>query len=118
MRLLLATAVITLAVQTASAQHVKIVGIGASSCAQFKDEVTRTPRIERDYLAWAQGFMSAVILNAPKGRDESLDLAPETFPLREQAAFLAIYCSQNPDRNYGDAVIELYLKLRRIAGEK
>jgi hypothetical protein len=69
-------------------QHVKIVGIGASSCAHFSKGVARNSQVERDYFAWAQGFMSAVLLSAPKGQDESLDLSPEVFPIQRQASFL------------------------------
>ena len=60
----------------ASAQMVKIVGIGAASCAHFNEEIARDPRSERDYFAWAQGFMSGVLAQAPLGVDEGLDLDP------------------------------------------
>ena len=90
----------------------KVVGIGASSCAQFNEEIARSPSAERDYFAWAQGFMSGVLLRAPTGQDEKLDLTPPSFPLRQQAAFLRLFCSKNTSQSYADAVLELYLRLR------
>jgi hypothetical protein len=97
-------------------QHVKIVGIGASSCARFVEEIAGRPAVERDYVAWAQGFMSASLLLAPKGMDEGLDLAPESFRLQQQATFLRDFCERNPERAYSDGVIALYRTLR-AAGE-
>ena len=90
----------------------KIVGIGASSCARFHEEIARSPSTERDYFAWAQGFMSGVLLRAPLGQDETLDLAPPSFSLGKQAAFLREFCSKKPSQNFADAVLELYLRLR------
>jgi hypothetical protein len=96
----------------AQAQTAKIVGIGASSCAHFNEEIARSPSTQRDYFAWAQGFMSGVLLRAPLGQDETLDLTPPSFPLQKQAAFLREFCSKLPNQSYADAVLELYLRLR------
>ena len=63
----LLVAAFVFAVTCAQAQMVKVVGIGASSCAQFNEEVAGSPSAERDYFAWAQGFMSGVLLRAPTG---------------------------------------------------
>ncbi|MFO1100744.1 MAG: hypothetical protein U1E81_21430 [Xanthobacteraceae bacterium] len=96
----------------AQAQMVKVVGLGASTCAQFNEEIARRPSVERDYFAWAQGFMSGVLLRAPTGQDEKLDLAPPSFPLHQQAAFLRLFCSSNKTQSYADAVLALYIRLR------
>ncbi|MGZ8347931.1 MAG: hypothetical protein ACXWUP_12550 [Allosphingosinicella sp.] len=96
MRFIIAMAVALFVAPAAYEQHVKVVGIGASTCSRFSEEVGRNPRVQRDYFAWAQAFMSAVLLNAPKGRDETLDLSPEAFSLQQQASFLYTYCRQNP----------------------
>ena len=93
-------------------ESVKIVGIGASSCADFLQGVTADPAAERDYMAWAQGFMSGVLLRAPIGRDVDLDLLPSQFPLARQAEFLRRYCEANGARDFSDAVTELYRVLR------
>ena len=69
-----------------------------SSCARFNEESARSPNTERDYFAWAQGFMSGVLLRAPRGQDETLDLAPPSFSLGKQAAFLREFCSKNQVR--------------------
>lgn len=104
--------VFLLASTCAQAQTAKIVGIGATSCARFNEEIARSPSTERDYLAWAQGFMSGLLMRAPQGVDENLDLAPPSFALRNQAAFLHDFCSRNPGQDYADAVLALYLRLR------
>src|SRR5215216_5774855 len=79
------------------AQTVNIVGIGAATCARFKEEITQNPSAERDYLAWAQGFMSGALMRAPQGVDEDLNLLPPSFPLQQQANFLRAFCSENPN---------------------
>ena len=97
---------------TAQAKTVKIVGIAATTCAAFSEQVAREPAAERDYVAWAQGFMSGLIIRAPAGVDEELDLLPPTFPLARQMAFLRAYCRDNPGRDYSDGVLDLYRLLR------
>jgi hypothetical protein len=90
----------------------KIVGIGATSCSAFLDHIRTDPASERDYLAWAQGFMSGALLRAPEGVDRGLDLMPRAFPLRNQAGFLRRYCETHRDADYSDGVAELYRTLR------
>lgn len=94
------------------AQTAKIVGIGASGCARFNEEIVSTPSAERDYLAWAQGFMSGALVRAPPGVDEGLDLTPPSFPLQSQADFLRAFCARRPGEDYMDAVRALYHRLR------
>ncbi len=97
---------------SASAQAVKIVGIGATPCAQFTAEIGRTPAAERDFFAWAQGFMSGALIRSPPGVDEGLDLTPPGFPLPRQAEFLRSYCQEHPKQDFMDAVHALYRTLR------
>lgn len=97
---------------TVHAQSTKIVGIGAASCAHFNAEVAARPATERDYLAWAQGLMSGVLIRAPKDVDQDLDLAPSSMPLNAQADFLRTFCAKNPRQDYLDAVRALYHRLR------
>jgi hypothetical protein len=97
----------------ASAQSIKIVGLGAVNCDQFTHEIAQNPNVQRDYLAWAQGYMSGLLIRAPAGIDESLDLLPPTFPLLKQLEFLRIYCSENPSEAFSGAVETLYKKLRQ-----
>jgi hypothetical protein len=96
----------------ARAQTVNIVGIGAATCARFNEEIARKPPAERDYFAWAQGFMSGALMRAPQGVDEDLDLLPPSFPLQQQADFLRAFCSENPNLSYMDAVHTLYQRLK------
>ncbi|PZR85776.1 MAG: hypothetical protein DI537_30105 [Stutzerimonas stutzeri] len=96
----------------AEAQTVKIVGIGASSCQYFLRETSGRPEVEKNFLAWAQGYMSGLLWRAPPGKDEDLDLMPEAYPLLKQAEFLRSFCERNPGADYSDGVTELYLTLR------
>lgn len=90
----------------------KIVGVGATTCSAFLDHIRSEPASERDYLAWAQGFMSGALLRAPEGVDRDLDLMPPAFPLRSQAMFLRRYCEAHLDADYSEGVAELYRTLR------
>lgn len=65
----------------AQAQSVKIVGIGASTCHDFLREIAGRPDVEKNFFAWAQGYMSGLLIRAPAGKDENLDLTPPAFPL-------------------------------------
>ena len=98
------------------AESVKIVGMGASTCAQFLQDIEANPRAERDYFAWAQGYMSGLLIRAPTGKDEGLDLTPPAFPLLRQAAFLRTFCTTTRDADFSDAVNMLYRTLRAPPG--
>ncbi|MCP4615771.1 MAG: hypothetical protein GY844_04995 [Bradyrhizobium sp.] len=90
-----------------------IVGLGATTCQQFNDDVRSNPLIRRDYQAWAQGFMSDILSSRPPGVDEGLDLAPPTFPLMRQLDFLGDYCARNASPDFSDGVAALYKRLRQ-----
>ena len=96
----------------ATAETVKIVGLGASTCARFTQEIGENPALQRDYFAWAQGFMSGALIRAPQGVDEGLDLTPPSFSLQEQVDFLRAFCAKNQDQDYMDAARALYHRLR------
>jgi hypothetical protein len=95
-----------------SAQTIKIVGLGATNCGQFMHETAQNSSLQKDYVAWAQGYMSGLLIRAPVGVDESLDLLPPTFPLLKQLEFLKFYCSENSVEPFSGAVEALYKKLR------
>jgi len=105
-------AVSTLCLGQAEAQTVNIVGIGASSCQYFLRETNGRPDVEKNFFAWAQGYMSGLLWRAPPGKDENLDLMPEAYPLLKQAEFLRNFCERNPGSDYSDGVTELYFTLR------
>ncbi|SRR5581483_1755981 len=94
-------------------QQQKIVGLGATSCTGFMSDAGKKPAIQRDYLAWAQGYMSAILLTRPGTIDDGLDLAPPTFPLLKQLEFLRDYCTKHPNVSFPDAVDNLYKRLRQ-----
>ena len=52
----------------ATAETVKIVGLGASTCARFNQEIGENPKLQRDYFAWTQGFMSGALIPSSSGR--------------------------------------------------
>src|SRR5581483_2361904 len=86
----------------------KIVGLGATSCLQFTVDIEKSPAVQRDYLAWAQGFMSGILLSRPSGVDDGLDLNPPAFGLLKQLAFLSEHCAKNTSAGFSDAVEALY----------
>jgi hypothetical protein len=91
----------------------KIVGLGAATCHQFNDDIKSNALIRRDYLAWAQGFMSGILSSRPPGIDEGLDLNPATFGLVNQLQFLEDHCAKNTSLDFSDAVEALYKRLRQ-----
>lgn len=95
---------------------VKIVGIGATSCARFKTEIAANTDAEKNYLAWMQGYMSGIMVGRPAGVDEGIDLAPYTFPLVAQAEFIREFCAKQPNSAFADGVEQLYVRLKRLNG--
>jgi hypothetical protein len=95
------------------APKARIVGLGATTCQRFNDDVRSNPLVRRDYLAWAQGFMSGILLSRPPGVDEGLKLNPTTFSLVNQLQFLEDNCARNVSLDFSDAVEALYKRLRQ-----
>ena len=94
------------------ARTARIVGLGAATCRQFNADVAANPPMRRDYLAWAQGFMSGIILSRPPDVDQGLDLNPPTFGLVAQLRFLEDQCARNQSIDFSAAVEALYKRLR------
>jgi hypothetical protein len=94
------------------ARTARIVGLGAATCRQFTADAAADPQVRRDYLAWAQGFMSGIILSRPPGVDVGLDLNPPTFGLMDQLRFLEDHCARNETADFSTAVEGLYKRLR------
>jgi hypothetical protein len=90
-----------------------IVGLGATTCERFIADIRADPSIGRDYLAWAQGFMSGILLGRPPGIDDGLDLNPASFNLLAQLKYLEEYCASNAAKDFGDGVEALYKRLRQ-----
>lgn len=97
----------------AEPQVARIVGLGATTCVQFNEDVGSNPAIQRDYLAWAQGYMSGILMGRPPGVDQGLDLNPPSLDLNNQLHFLRDYCANRASENFSDAVEALYKRLRQ-----
>jgi hypothetical protein len=97
----------------AEPQTARIVGLGATTCLQFNEDIRLNPSVQRDYLAWGQGYMSGILVSRPPGVDQGLDLNPPTFDMINQLHFLRDYCAENTSADFADAVKALYKRLRR-----
>ena len=100
------------AAEEQGARTARIVGLGAATCRQFTADVAADPQVRKDYLAWAQGYMSGIILSRPPGVDAGLDLNPPTFGLMAQLRFLEDHCARNDAGDFSTAVEALYKRLR------
>ena len=89
----------------------KVVGLGAATCQRFKDDVKSNAILRRDYMAWAQGFMSGMLASQPGGADEQINLNPVTYDLVSQVHFLEDHCSQNSALRFSEAVAALFQRL-------
>jgi len=96
----------------AEAQTRRIVGLGATTCQRFNEDIRINPSSRQVYLAWAQGFMSGILLGRPRGTDDGLDLNPASFNLIQQLKFLEDYCATNVSMDFADSVEALYKRLR------
>ena len=89
---------------------VKIVGLGAATCATGGHRQHARPGAHD--FASAQGYMNGLMIRAPEGQDENIDLTPREFGLQAQLAFLRTFCTDNPGGNFADAIHGLYQGLR------
>src|SRR5215217_8183796 len=111
----LALVTLAFAISPASAQAqgvVKIVGLGAATCATFREDIAKIPDLERVYFAWAQGYMNGLMIRAPEGQDEKIDLTPREVGLQAQLAYLRDFCTENSKGDFVDAIHGLYQMLR------
>src|SRR5215204_7169260 len=109
---IVATGLLDAYLSPSKAQNVKIVGIGATQCEKYLAKVDGNVVAEREYFAWAQGYMSGLLIRAPAGKDEDLNLEPAEFPLLKQAAFLRTFCQTDPSADFSDGIHALYRILR------
>ena len=72
---------------------------------------------ERECFSWAQGYMSGILMRAPAGEDENLNLISSTFPVRLQLQFFRDYCATRPQETYAAAAEELYRKFTVVAAQ-
>ena len=79
-------------------------GPGTSSCLKFALDHTKNAPTEEQYFIWAQGYMSAIVMTAPGGIDDALDLLPALYPKESQLAWIRSVCAQDPQRSYAHAV--------------
>ncbi|UZF90934.1 hypothetical protein [Bosea sp. NBC_00550] len=98
-------------VSGAQAQLVAVVGTGTAKCSQFNDSIVVRVEEEREYFAWAQGYMSGVLIGAPPNVDDNLLLIPEGFPIAAQMNFMRSFCKNRPSSSYSDGVEALYRAL-------
>lgn len=97
---------------TATAQNVKITGLGASTCSKYLADVEWNENAEKTYFAWAQGFMNGALVRAPTGVDDNLNLIPDSFLVPEQMYFLKNWCRSSRDSDFSDASFALFKELR------
>lgn len=94
------------------AQNVKIVGLGASKCDKFISDTQGNDATEKQYFAWAQGFMNGALVRAPAGVDDGLDLLPQKFAVLSQMIYLKNWCLANQNSDFSDASFALFKELR------
>lgn len=97
---------------TATAQNVKITGLGASTCIKYLTDVDSNENAEKIYFAWAQGFMNGALVRAPAGVDDNLNLVPDNFLVIEQMSFLKNWCSSSRGSDFSYASFALFKELR------
>ena len=47
--------------------------MGATACVQFDERFRFNPSVQRDYLAWGQGYMSGILMGRPPGVVEEVN---------------------------------------------
>lgn len=87
---------------------IKIVGVGATPCRLFLKEAATGSQSQRDYLAWAQGYMSGLVSGSASPRYDRVDLSSDRVSLVRQLEYLRRECEGNPDQSFADVVEALF----------
>jgi hypothetical protein len=85
-------------------------GVGTYTCAEAVQAVRRDRQLDLIYFSWAQGWMTGWNLARMNEDKPTADL--NSRPLADQRSFIKVYCEQNPQGLYMDAVHELYESIR------
>lgn len=95
-----------------SAGATEIVGLGSQPCKEFMN-VARSGQSPQaaSYLAWSQGFMSAVNLSRNQRKLQPKKFNQTKFTPEQQLATLSAYCQKNRESSFASAVITLYRRL-------
>lgn len=90
-------------------------GAGATSCAKFGEFYAHVPESTEDiYYSWALGFMSG--LNAMVMADKQQSTNLSLWDGERQKQELRQFCSDNPLKDYVQAVYALYFSMRAEGG--
>jgi hypothetical protein len=82
-------------------------GAGISTCAEFAKDYSGNPDyVEREYFAWAQGYMTG--LNSVLEHARDLD----KLTIQSQRAWIRLYCDRHPLLMYKTAVEDLFEGLK------
>ena len=97
------------AATAAHAQVGAVAGAGARTCMQMSADIAELPNVRRSYVAWMQGFLSA--MNASRERRELplVDLADYEV----QWQWLENWCAGHPDNTFASASAALFDDLVR-----
>lgn len=86
-------------------------GAGDSSCVEFAEQYKKHKEaMEIFYFSWAQGYLSAHNSWLHYTKRKTLDL--NAVPQDNQKQHIRSYCSNNPLKDYVDAVISLFHFIR------
>lgn len=95
-----------------AAKPFEMAGMGNIRCSEFvqaleRDEKTTMPA----FFSWAQGFLTALNLSRSQRNLSTRLLGSDDFSLDKQFDFLMNYCTDNPERSFMAASINLYKQL-------
>jgi hypothetical protein len=94
-----------------------VVGYGSGRCGDFGRDLAKWGQsVEMAYFAWAQGYMSAV--QTPRPESDRINLMPASLDVEEQMRSIRKFCAHNPQRQFDEAVADLYDRLGALAGQR
>lgn len=101
---LIASTAALVAATRAEAQVGAVTGAGARTCAQMSADIAELPNVRRSYVAWMQGFLSAMNMARERRKLPLIDLAG--YELQWQR--LTAWCADRPDSTFGEASAALF----------
>jgi hypothetical protein len=95
----------------ASAQSGTIAGAGAMRCSDFTRVGRANDPAAGGFVAWAQGFMSAINIARDGDKKSLRTLVPQGRGADRQVGFLLAWCARQPNARFTSAALALYRSL-------
>jgi hypothetical protein len=96
-----------LMIAPAGAEVAAVAGAGARTCAEMQSDIAELPNVGRSYIAWMQGFLSAMNRAREARREPPIDLGDYEAEWRRVSG----WCATRPEETVAAAAEAVFEEL-------